>query len=60
LYSEKEIKNIVSVAILSEIPEVLLPSDERRNKRRMVLGWTMATLVVSTILAGSYFSYLHN
>jgi polysaccharide biosynthesis transport protein len=58
LYSEKEIKALLPVAIISEVPEVLLPSDERRSRRAMALGWSMAALVVAVILAGSAFSFL--
>jgi polysaccharide biosynthesis transport protein len=60
LYSEKDIKGILPVAILSEVPEILLPSDERRMMRKAALGWSMGALVVATILVGSAFSYLHN
>ena len=59
LYSEKEIKALVPVAIISEVPEVLLPSDQRRNARQKALGWSMAALVFTVILAGSAFSFLH-
>ena len=60
LHSEKEIKMLLPVAILSEIPEILSPLDERASKKRMVMGWTMAALTVVTILAGSALSYLHD
>jgi succinoglycan biosynthesis transport protein ExoP len=60
LHKEKDIKGLLSMAILSEIPEVISPSEDRSNKKKMILGWTMATLVVATILAGSAFSYLHD
>jgi polysaccharide biosynthesis transport protein len=60
LHSEKEIKVLLPMAILSEIPEVVSPADERSSKKKMVLGWAMAALVVATILAGSAFSYLHD
>jgi succinoglycan biosynthesis transport protein ExoP len=60
LHSEKEIKILLRMAILSEIPEIVSPSDERSSKKRMVLGWAMAALIVATILAGSAFSYLHD
>jgi polysaccharide chain length determinant protein (PEP-CTERM system associated) len=59
LYSEKEIKALLPVAILSEVPEIRLPSDERSSRRRTALGWVMTALVFSTILAGSAFSFLH-
>lgn len=60
LHSERQIKNLLPTVILSEIPEIVGTVDERVSKRRMVVGWTMAALVVTTILAGSAFSYLHN
>ncbi len=59
LHSEKEIKLLLPMAILTEIPEIVSPLDEHSSKKRMVLGWTMAALAVATILAGSAFSYLH-
>ncbi len=58
LHSEKEIKTLLPMVILSEIPEIVSPSDERSTKKRMALGWAMAALIVVTILAGSAFSYL--
>jgi succinoglycan biosynthesis transport protein ExoP len=60
MHSEKEIKTLLPMAILSEIPEIVTPSDERSSKKKIVLGWTMAALVVVTILAGSAISYLHD
>jgi succinoglycan biosynthesis transport protein ExoP len=59
LHSEKQIKALLPIAILSEIPTIVSPEDDRIEKKRMVLGWTMATLVLVTILAGSAFSYIH-
>ena len=60
LFSEKEIKALLPMAILSDIPEVVVPSDEHSRKKKMVLGWAMAALVVATIMAGSAFTYLHD
>jgi len=59
LHTEKEIKDLLSAAVISEIPEVLSPRDASRNKRRAFLGWAMAAVVFITILAGTAFSYLH-
>ena len=59
LHSEKEIKILLPMTILSEIPEIVSPLDDRSSKKRMVLGWTMSALAVAIILAGSTFSYLH-
>jgi len=60
LYIEKEIKTLLPVAILCEIPEVLLPSDDRRSMKNKALGWSTAALVFATILVGSAYTYLHN
>ena len=59
MYSEKEIKDLMPVAIISEIPEILNLSDQQDSKRKMWLGWGMAGLVFTAILAASAFSYLH-
>jgi uncharacterized protein involved in exopolysaccharide biosynthesis len=58
LHSEKEIKTLLPMAVIAEIPEIVTPSEERSSKNKMVLGWAMAALVIATILAGSAFSYL--
>jgi succinoglycan biosynthesis transport protein ExoP len=60
LHSEKEIKTLLPMGIISEIPDVVSPSDEQNSRKKMVLGWAMAGLVLATILAGSAFSYLHD
>jgi polysaccharide biosynthesis transport protein len=60
MHGEKEIKALLPAPILSEIPEVLSPSDERKKKRRMVLGLAMTAFFLASILVGSAFSYLHN
>ena len=60
LYSEQEIKSILPMPVISEIPEVASPLDESMAKRRMALGWTSSLVVFVLILAGSVFSYLHN
>lgn len=59
VYSEREIKALLPIPIISEIPEVVSPSDKRNRKKKMVLGWAIALVVAGIILAGSAFSYLH-
>jgi len=59
LHTDREIKALLPIAIISEIPEIVNPSEERSLKRKMALGWAMSALVAATILAGSAFSYLH-
>jgi len=58
--SESGIKQLLPVAIISEIPEVVVSSEEQAFREKKMLGWAMAALVVATILAGSAFSYLHD
>ena len=58
MHSEKEIKDLLPVGIMVEIPEVLNFSDQEKAKKKMWLGWVTAAVVAVTILAGSAFSYL--
>jgi polysaccharide biosynthesis transport protein len=58
LHSEKQIKTLLPTIVLSELPEVLSPSDERSIKSRMMLGWATAAVVLVMMLAGSAYSYL--
>jgi hypothetical protein len=60
LFSDREIGKLVSAPFIGEIPEILEPSDTRRQKLRMAMGWAMAALVFGAILSGSAFSYLHS
>jgi polysaccharide chain length determinant protein (PEP-CTERM system associated) len=59
LHSGKEIRALLPIAVISEIPEIVSPWDKEKTKRRLALGWTMTALVVVLIAAGSAFSYLH-
>jgi uncharacterized protein involved in exopolysaccharide biosynthesis len=58
LHDEAEMKAILAMAIVSEIPAVLSPMDERLMKKKMTVGWAFGALVIVTILAGSAISYL--
>lgn len=60
LHSEKQIKSLLPIAVISEIPQIMTPADEQNLRKRMALGWVAAALLVGTIFAGSVFSYLHN
>jgi succinoglycan biosynthesis transport protein ExoP len=60
LHSDKEIKKLLPATVISEVPEMLTAADESRGRRRIMLGWAMAALVLVSILAGSAFSYLHS
>lgn len=59
LYSDKELRELIPAAVISEIPEIVNRADQRRNKRKIVLGWAITVIVFGAILCGSAFSYLH-
>ena len=59
MHSEQEIKDLMPVGIMVEIPEVLNFSDQQNSKRKMRFAWAMTGLVVITILAGSAVSFLY-
>ena len=58
LYSEKEIKKLLPVPLICEIPVIATPFDERTRNDNAWRGWAAAAVVVTSILAGSVFSYL--
>ncbi len=60
LHSEKGIKALLPMKVISEIPEILTPQEERRGKRRIVWAYVMTVFVFVAVLAGSAFSFLHN
>ena len=60
VHNEADLKAMLPMTILSEIPEVIRPSDQARSKRRLVLGWAMTVIVVVTILAGTTISILES
>jgi polysaccharide biosynthesis transport protein len=47
------------MAIISEIPEISDPLDERSSRRKMTLRRAVTAVVVAIVLIGSAFSYLH-
>jgi succinoglycan biosynthesis transport protein ExoP len=59
VHSETALKAMLPTTILSEIPEVVHPSDEARSRRRLALGWVTTAIVVVTILAGATISVLY-
>ena len=57
LHSEKQLKALLPMKVISEIPEVLTASDERKNKERVWFAWAMTAVVFFTIAVGTLFSY---
>jgi len=58
IHGEKEFKQIVPVAVISEIPEVTTVDEEMRRQRSNWLAWVAASVVFMSILAGTALSYL--
>jgi polysaccharide chain length determinant protein (PEP-CTERM system associated) len=58
IYDEKELQKLLPMAVISEIPAVVAAADERRERRRLMVGWATAAFVSVTILLGSAVSYL--
>ena len=58
MYGEKEIKALLEVPVLGEVPEVKSSMDERKEKRQIALGWAVTAVVCLAIALGSTFSFL--
>jgi len=58
LYNEKALKDLLPVTVISEIPPITSPQEERKQERKLWVGWATAGIVFATILAGSAISYL--
>ncbi len=58
IHGEKQFKDLVTVGIISEIPEVTTVDEELRAKRSNQLAWVAASVVFISILAGTAVSYL--
>jgi len=60
VHSGKEIKAMLSMAVISEVPEFVTAAEQRNSKKRLILAWLTTAIVAVTILAGSVFSFLHS
>jgi polysaccharide biosynthesis transport protein len=58
LHGEKEIKALLSMQVMSEIPEVQSPLDLQRANNRLAWGWAVTAIVGLVIAVGSAYSYL--
>jgi polysaccharide chain length determinant protein (PEP-CTERM system associated) len=59
VYDEKELKALLPIGVLVEVPVIVNPFDEQKNQRRMWLGRATAAMVLVSMLAGSAFSFFH-
>jgi len=60
IHSRKEIKAMLPIAVISEVPEFTTDIEQRNTKKRLALGWATTAFVTLSILVGSVFSFLHN
>jgi polysaccharide biosynthesis transport protein len=60
MHDDRAIKALLPMKILSEIPEIVTPAEERSSRKSMRLQWAASALVVLIILVGSAFSYLRS
>ena len=56
----EEIREMLPVAVISEVPEIVTPADVRDSRRRMITGWATAAVVFMSILVGAAVSYLRS
>lgn len=59
MYVEKEIRALLPVPVIAAIPEIRSTEDVKRERGKMVLGWSVAVVIILVIAAGSAYSYLH-
>jgi uncharacterized protein involved in exopolysaccharide biosynthesis len=57
LYSEKALKELLPVTVISEIPTITTPEEDRKQEKKIWISWAATGLVVATILVGSAISY---
>ncbi|MFZ1135691.1 MAG: hypothetical protein WAN69_12125 [Candidatus Korobacteraceae bacterium] len=58
VYSEQELKGLLPVGVLSEIPIIDALANKRAERKKTLLGWATAAVVFAAVLAGSVVSYL--
>jgi len=58
VYSETELKKLLPVSVISEIPVIFDSANQTAERKKTWLGLATAVLVFAVILAGSAFSFL--
>jgi succinoglycan biosynthesis transport protein ExoP len=57
IYSEKELKQLVSVAIICEVPNMLTAEEERSQKNSARLVWVVVSVMFGAMIVGTAVSY---
>ena len=52
VYNESELRRLLPVAVISELPVIDGPINEKGDQKRLWLGWATATVVFVVILGG--------
>jgi succinoglycan biosynthesis transport protein ExoP len=60
LHNEKEIKSLLPMGVLSDIPSIVNAADEQQARQRLSFGWAATAVVFVTMLAGTVFSFLRS
>lgn len=58
IHSGQEIRMLLPMPIIAEIPTIISLAEERGKKIRLSLGLATTALVILTVLVGSAFSFL--
>ena len=59
VYAGRELKKLLPVNMIVEIPPLPTLSEERTQRRRLWLGWVGTGLMFVSMIAGITLSYLH-
>jgi polysaccharide biosynthesis transport protein len=57
VYNEKALKELLPVGVISEIPAITGPQEERQQARKLWVSWVTAGVVLGTVLVGSAISF---
>ncbi|HEY1807506.1 MAG TPA: hypothetical protein VGG42_03035 [Acidobacteriaceae bacterium] len=60
MHMGEEIREMLPIPVISEIPEIVTAADVRTSRRRVMVGWATAAVVVVTMLFGAAMSYLRS
>ncbi|MGA7521070.1 MAG: hypothetical protein WBW84_01220 [Acidobacteriaceae bacterium] len=60
MHMGEEIRDMLPMAVISEIPEIVTATDVHNSRRRVFIGWATAALVLVMMLAGAAVSYLRS
>lgn len=60
MYSGEQIKDLLPVPVISEVPPIVTPEDERNRRRKTMVGWSAAAVILVIVMAGAAFSYLRS